>query len=411
MLKGRHIIVGISGGIAAYKIPELIRLLVKQGAEVRVTTTKNALQFVTETTLRTLSGHAVYSDVFAAVNEHSTEHISLPEWADLMLVAPATANVVGKMAYGIADDALTTTFAACVARKPVVIAPAMNDKMYSNPTTQEALHSLVSKGVYVLDCADGFLACGTNGKGRMQESESIIEACITALTPQTLEGKQVLITAGPTREKIDPVRFVSNYSSGKMGYAIAQECLRRGANVTLIAGPTSQHISSFLSFGEDNINSLTLITVESAAQMAQAAAEHWSKADIGVLSAAVADFTPVQVAREKLKKHPGQTEFVLPMTLTTDIAAALGSTKTERQLLVGFALETENALENAYSKFRNKNLDLIVLNSLRDEGAGFGVDTNKVTLITEKSKTNLPLLSKQEVAVSIIDSIESDFLS
>ena len=217
MLKGKHIVVGISGGIAAYKIPELIRLLVKEGAEVRVTTTRNALQFVTETTLRTLSGHPVYSDVFAAVNEHSTEHISLPEWADLMLIAPATANVLGKMANGIADDALTTTFAACVARKPIVVAPAMNDRMYAAPATQAAFSALVSQGVFLLDCADGFLACGTEGKGRMQEIDALSEACRTALTPQTLVGKRVMITAGPTRESIDPVRFVSNYSSGKMG--------------------------------------------------------------------------------------------------------------------------------------------------------------------------------------------------
>ena len=409
-MQGKHVIVGISGGIAAYKIPELIRLLVKEGADVRVTTTPNALHFVTETTLRTLSGHPVYSDVFAAVNEHSTEHISLPVWADMMLIAPATANVLAKMAGGIADDALTTTYAACAARKPVVIAPAMNDCMYAAPATQNALRTLAAQGLHVLDCAEGFLACGTDGKGRMQETDSLIEACRTALTPQTLSGKKVLITAGPTVEPIDPVRYVSNYSSGKMGFAIAQDCLRRGADVTLVAGPTLQHITCYTPYG-DRSNTLTLVSVGSAAQMYEAAMQHWSGVDIAILSAAVADFTPEQTAAEKIKKQPGQTAFVLPMTLTHDIAAELGRTKKPHQRLVGFALETENASQNAHKKLADKNLDLIVLNSLRDAGAGFGCDTNKVTLITPDTQKDLPLLSKQEVASRIIDAIEANFLS
>lgn len=411
MLRGRHIIVGISGGIAAYKIPELIRLLAREGAEVRVTTTPNALRFVTETTLRTLSGHPVYSDVFAAVNEHSTEHISLPVWADMMLVAPATANLLAKMAQGIADDALTTTFAACAARKPVVIAPAMNDRMYAAPATQNALRILAAQGLHVLDCDDGLLACGTEGKGRMQETDSLFEACRTALTPQTLSGRKVLVTAGPTVEPIDPVRFVSNYSSGKMGYAIAQECLRRGADVILVSGPTAQRITRFTSFGQDGRSRLTLVPVGSAAQMHEAATRYWTEADIAILSAAVADFTPGQAADEKIKKQPGQTRFVLPMTLTRDIAAALGETKKPHQRLIGFALETENAEQNARKKLADKNLDLIVLNSLRDPGAGFGCDTNKVTLITPGTKKDLPLLSKQEAASRIIDAIEANFLS
>ena len=411
MLKGKHIVVGISGGIAAYKIPELIRLLVKEGAEVRVTTTRNALQFVTETTLRTLSGHPVYSDVFAAVNEHSTEHISLPEWADLMLIAPATANVLGKMANGIADDALTTTFAACVARKPIVVAPAMNDRMYAAPATQAAFSALVSQGVFLLDCADGFLACGTEGKGRMQEIDALSEACRTALTPQTLVGKRVMITAGPTRESIDPVRFVSNYSSGKMGFAIARECLRRGADVTLVAGPTEQHITRFATFASIRKSELKIVSVESAEQMYRAASDSWKDTDIAILSAAVADFTPEHTAAEKIKKQSGQTQYMLPMVVTTDIAAALGKSKKAHQRLIGFALETENAEQNAIKKLQSKNLDLVVLNSLRDEGAGFGCDTNKVTLISAGAKENLPLLSKQEVASRIIDAIESDFIA
>ena len=328
----------------------------------------------------------------------------------MMLIAPATANVLAKMEGGIADDALTTTYAACAARKPVVIAPAMNDCMYAAPATQNALRTLAAQGLHVLDCAEGFLACGTDGKGRMQETDSLIEACRTALTPQTLSGKKVLITAGPTVEPIDPVRYVSNYSSGKMGYAIAQDCLRRGADVTLVAGPTSQHITCYTPYG-DRRNALTLVPVGSAAQMYEAAMQHWSGADIAILSAAVADFTPEQTAAEKIKKQPGQTAFVLPMTLTHDIAAELGRTKKPHQRLVGFALETENASQNAHKKLADKNLDLIVLNSLRDAGAGFGCDTNKVTLITPDTQKDLPLLSKQEVASRIIDAIEANFLS
>ena len=417
-LKGKHIVVGISGGIAAYKIPELIRLLVKEGAEVRVTTTRNALQFVTETTLRTLSGCPVYSDVFAAVNAHATEHISLPEWADLMLIAPATANVLAKMAVGIADDALTTTYAACIARKPIVVAPAMNDKMYAAPATQKAFRTLVEQGVHLLDCAEGFLACGADGKGRMQELEAIMEAVQTALTPQSLTGHHILITAGPTRERIDPVRYVSNDSSGKMGFAIARECLRRGARVTLISGPTHEHIVPVTYIGNQG-TMLNYIPTESAEDMYVAAIKVFlndsqvcvCRPDAVVLSAAVADFTPAEPAAQKRKKEPGQTEMQLRMVLTHDIAAELGRRKRDDQYLVGFALETENELQNAQAKLLGKNLDMIVLNSLRDAGAGFGTDTNKVTLITRQSKENLPLLSKQEVASRILDALESNFFS
>ena len=246
-LAGKHILVGISGGIAAYKIPELIRLLKKAGADVQVATTKHALEFVTSLTLQTLSGHKVYSDVFAAINEHSTEHISLPDWADLMIVAPATANVIGKMAHGIADDALTTTFAAM--RKPVVIAPAMNTNMYESPATQEAIRMLSQwDNVTMLDAASGELACGTTGKGRMQEVDTLMAAIEYALTPKTLTNKHVLITAGPTQEAIDPVRYISNASTGKMGYALVRSCLCRGAKVTLVSGPTHLSLSAWQAF-------------------------------------------------------------------------------------------------------------------------------------------------------------------
>lgn len=399
MLKGKHILVGISGGIAAYKIPELIRMLRKAGAEVRVTTTKNALQFVTSLTLETLSNAKVYSDVFAAINEHQTEHISLPDWADLMVIAPATANVLGKMAHGIADDALTTTFAATIARRPIVIAPAMNDKMYENPATQQSIATLSSwQGITMMDCAEGELACGTSGKGRMQEPAAILEAIETALTQKDLIGRRILITAGPTEEAIDPVRYISNRSTGKMGYALATECRRRGAEVTIVSGPTQcQAIGC------------CIVNVHSAAEMAEATMARWEDSDIAILCAAVADFTPVTRADHKIKKVPGQTTLTLSLETTTDIAATLGRQKHPGQTLVGFALETHDEQANAEKKLNTKNLDLIVLNSLQDAGAGFGYDTNKVTILRKDgTKKDLPLLSKQEVATHIIDCLVAE---
>lgn len=398
MLRGKHILVGISGGIAAYKIPELIRLLIKEGAEVRVTTTHNALQFVTELTLQTLTNARVYSDVFAAINEHSTEHISLPDWADLMLIAPATANVIGKMAAGIADDALTTTFAATAARKPVIIAPAMNDKMYENPATQQAMLTLSRMpNITMLDCATGFLACGTTGKGRMQEIDVLQEEVIRACYPKDLAGRHILITAGPTQEAIDPVRFISNHSSGKMGIALAHECTRRGAEVTLVLGPCSTP----LPYGV----AAHVVNVINTKQMYEATTQAWSKQEIGILCAAVADYTPAQVATQKIKKAEGQEGLDLRLIQTQDIAAALGDKKTAKQRLIGFALETENEQTNARKKLEYKHLDMIVLNSLQDAGAGFGVDTNKVTLIDRQKENNLPLMSKPEVARKIVEAI------
>ena len=391
---------GVSGGIAAYKIPELIRLLKKAGADVQVTTTKHALEFVTSLTLQTVSGHRVYSDVFAAINEHSTEHISLPDWADLMLIAPATANVLCKMAHGIADDALTTTFAAM--RKPVVIAPAMNTNMYESPATQHAMQSLSQwDNITMLDAASGELACGTTGKGRMQEIDVLMAAVEYALTPKTMTGKHVLITAGPTQEAIDPVRYISNASTGKMGYALARACLKRGANVTLVSGPCQVSLQAWQAF-----TPLTVVPVQSAAEMCEAAVKAFPHADMAILCAAVADFTPCTTADKKIKKQPGQTEMSIELKTTTDIAETLGQNKQAHQSLVGFALETHDEQANALRKLQSKNLDMIVLNSLQDQGAGFGVDTNKVTLLyADGTKKDLPLLLKQEVADVIIDSI------
>ena len=399
-LAGKHILVGISGGIAAYKIPELIRLLKKAGADVQVATTKHALEFVTSLTLQTLSGHKVYSDVFAAINEHSTEHISLPDWADLMIIAPATANVLCKMANGIADDALTTTFAAM--RKPVVIAPAMNTNMYESPATQKAINELSTwDNITMLDAASGELACGTTGKGRMQEIETIVAASEYALTPKTLTNKHVLITAGPTQEAIDPVRYISNASTGKMGYALVRACLKRGAKVTLVTGPTHLTLQPWMAFCP-----LEMQHVNSCQEMCEASINAFQQADIAILCAAVADFTPNTTAQQKIKKQPGQTGMTIELKTTTDIAATLGKNKRPNQTLVGFALETHNELANAERKLQSKNLDMIVLNSLQDQGAGFGVDTNKVTLLyADGEKKDLPLCSKQEVADVIIDSL------
>lgn len=400
ILQGKHILVGISGGIAAYKIPELIRQLRKAGAEVQVTTTKHALEFVTSITLQTVSGHKVYSDVFAAINEHSTEHISLPDWADMMLIAPATANVLCKMAHGIADDALTTTFAAM--RKPVVIAPAMNTNMYESPATQEAIHQLAQwENITMLDAASGELACGTSGKGRMQEIDVLMAATEYALTPKTLQGKNVLITAGPTHEAIDPVRYITNASTGKMGYALAQACLKRGASVTLVTGPCQVSMRAW-----EDFTPLTLIPVLSAAQMCDATKQAFAHADISILCAAVADFTPSVPAQQKIKKQPGETSMTIEMSLTTDIAATLGQYKRADQKLIGFALETHNEMQNALHKLQSKKLDMIVLNSLQDAGAGFGTDTNKVTILyADGTQKNLPLLTKQEVADNIVNHI------
>ena len=399
-IQGKHILVGISGGIAAYKIPELIRSLVKAGAEVRVATTKNALQFVTELTLQTVSGSRVYSDVFAAINEHSTEHISLPDWCDAMIVAPATANVLGKMATGIADDALTTTIASCVARKPMVIAPAMNDKMWENPATQHAVETIRSwKNVTVIEPAEGMLACGVVGKGRMPEIEDLQEALEYALTPKTMADKRVLITAGGTQEQIDPVRFISNYSTGKMGFALAQACARRGAQVTLVCGAVSATLRN--PFG-----TIRRIDALSAQAMYEACIAEWPQQDIAILCAAVADFTPAEKASEKIKKEAlsiQHSAFSLQLKETHDIARALGESKRAGQQLIGFALETEHEKENALRKLERKNLDAIILKSLRDKGAGFGTDTNIVTILQSDGQTTaLPLQSKTAISEEIL---------
>ena len=398
MLRGKKIIVGISGGIAAYKIPELIRLLKKAGAEVKVTTTNHALEFVTPLVLETLSGNKVYTDVFATGNDHTTEHISLPDWADLMIVAPATANIIGKMAAGIADDALSTTFLAM--RKPVLVAPAMNDKMLAHPAVERNLQIISGyNNCTVLPTAEGFLACGTTGKGRMVEPIAIFEAAKDILTPQPLLGKKLLISAGPTQEKIDPVRYISNYSTGKMGIAIAEEAARRGAQVTLILGPTALRPEQNL------LHPIEVVDVCSAMEMYEAAMAHFPEQDIAILSAAVADYRVKEVAEQKMKREHTE-EMTLSLVQNPDIAASLGAIKRADQKLIGFALETHNAMQHGADKLIRKNLDMIVINSLQDTGAGFGCDTNKITLLFRSGEEKtFELKSKQDVAKDILDHI------
>ena len=400
MLKGKRILLGISGGIAAYKTPELIRLFVKAGAEVKVITTEHALEFVTRLTLQTVSKNAVYSNTFEESNEYSTEHIALNDWADVLLVAPATANILGKFAGGIADDALSTTYLAF--EKPVFVAPAMNCKMWAHPAVQENMEKLHNLGVRFIESTEGELACGDVGKGRMEEP-IVIFRLISEFFAQKLpwSGKTILITAGPTYEKIDPVRFIGNYSSGKMGFALAEACANRGANVKLIAGPVSLKIAHSL---------IERIDVESASEMFEKATTLFPGMDAAILCAAVADFTPAQPYDSKKKR--GEEDLLVQLKPTRDIAAKLGQLKKKPQVLVGFALETDSEIQNAQSKLERKNLDFIVLNSLRNPGAGFQHDTNQITILKrEGGEYTFPLKSKKEVAEDILNELNNYFIN
>ena len=392
MLKGKHIIVGITGSIAAYKAASLVRLLVKEGAEVKVVMTELAKQFITPLTLATLSKHPVMVEFYNPENGDWHSHVDMGLWADLYLIAPATANTLGKMAHGIADNLLLTTYLS--AKCPVMVAPAMDLDMYRHPATRQNLHILQSYGVRVIEPAAGELASGLVGKGRMAEPEEIVASIHRYFERQgDLLGKKVLLTAGPTYEKIDPVRFIGNYSSGKMGFALAEECARRGAEVTLIAGPVqlkTQH------------SRIHRIDVESAQEMYEAAQTCFPTSDVGILCAAVADFRPETVAGKKIKREK-EEELTLHLQATQDIAASLGKIKEDNQLLVGFALETNNEQQNAEGKLERKNFDFIVLNSLNDAGAGFRHDTNKISIIDRKGREDYPLKPKQEVAQDIIN--------
>ena len=394
-LCGKHIVLGITGSIAAYKACTLIRLLIKAGAEVQVVITPAGKEFITPVTLSALTSKPVISEFFAQRDGSWHSHVDLGLWADAMIVAPATASTIGKMANGVADNMLITTYLSMKA--PVFVAPAMDLDMFAHPSTQHNLSTLRSFGNIIIEPAEGELASHLVGKGRMEEPEQIFRVLEDFFNAgQPLAGKTVLITAGPTYEKIDPVRFIGNYSSGKMGYAIARECAERGANVELISGPTHLCISHPL---------INVTNVESAEEMYHHATEKFPSCDAAILSAAVADFTPDTKADSKIKREKGEQTLVLKPT--HDIAAALGQMKAATQKLVGFALETDNEQTNAEHKLEKKNLDFIVLNSLRDKGAGFNYDTNKVSIISRSGQVKVfPLKSKTEVAADIVTELQ-----
>ena len=409
MLKGKHIILGITGSIAAYKSAVLCRLLVSAGAEVKVIMTPLAKQFITPLTMATVSKNPILVDFFNPENGEWNSHVKLGEWADLYLIAPASANTMAKMATGVADNLLLTTYLS--ARCAVAVAPAMDLDMYAHVATQRNMAQLKQDGVHIIEPGSGFLASGLIGKGRMAEPQDIV-AAVEAIFAQgekraealeieypekkkSLEGKRFLVTAGATIEPIDPVRFISNHSSGKMGYAVAEALAKRGAEVTLVSGRTAI----------DKPQGVKVVDVLSAEEMYRACVERFSEMDGAVMCAAVADYTPQVVATEKLKK--GEGDMSIALKRTKDIAAELGRKKREGQVLVGFAMETENEEQNAAGKLVRKNLDFIVLNSLRREGAGFRGDTNIVSLIDSREKVDLPLMSKSDVAEHIVDKIES----
>lgn len=393
MLQGKHIVLGITGGIAAYKAAYLLRMLIKRGCEVQVVMTPNAKQFITLVTMSALSGKPVVSEFFSANTGEWHSHVDLGLWADAMVIAPATASTIGKMANGVADNMLVTTYLS--AKAPVFVAPAMDLDMMAHPSTQANIEKLRSYGNHIIEPAVGELASHLVGKGRMEEPENIVKVLDDFFeSQQVLAGKNVLITAGPTYEPIDPVRFIGNYSSGKMGYAIAEAAARRGAHVTIVSGPVDIKPRSA---------SIDVIRVETARQMLDVCVAAFPSADAAIMSAAVADYAPANVAKKKIKREKSDVP-VIELVKNPDIAATLGKMKQPRQLLVGFALETDHELENAHEKAVRKNLDFIVLNSLRDAGSGFRTDTNKVTILDKNgSITEYPLKPKTEVAEDIID--------
>lgn len=393
MLQGKHIVVGITGGIAAYKTATLVRLLVKAGAEVQVIMTPNAREFITPVTLSTLSGKPVISEFFTANTGQWNSHVDLGLWADAMVIAPATASTIAKMAHGVADNMLVTTYLS--AKAPVFLAPAMDLDMMAHPTTRHNLDLLRGYGNHVIEPREGELASHLVGKGRMEEPENIF-AVLDAFfaSRQELAGKKVLITAGPTHERIDPVRFIGNYSSGKMGFALAQECADRGAHVTLVTGPVALRLAHPL---------VTRVDVTSADEMHQAVMEHFGEQDAAIFCAAVADYKVANIATKKIKREHNENP-IIELVKNPDIAASAAASKRSGQVTVGFALETDNEEFNAQDKLQRKNLDFIVLNSLRDKGAGFQTDTNKVTIFTREGDTlRYDTKSKQLVAVDIVD--------
>ncbi len=392
MLRGKTIVLGVTGGIAAYKAASLASLLVKQHADVQVLMTENATKFITPITFEQLTGNKALTDTFDRNFRNSVEHIAVADRADYVLIAPATANVIAKLAHGLADDMLTTTVLACGC--PKAIAPAMNTKMYENPVTQDNLAALRRYGWEVIEPASGRLACGAEGKGKLPEPEQLLEHILREIAcEKDLAGKRVLVTAGATREAIDPVRFITNHSSGKMGFAIARAAMLRGAEVTIVAAHTDVAPPMFCE----------VVPVVSAADMFEAVAGRAPESDIVIKAAAVSDYTPETTADSKLKKS--DADMSIPLKRTQDILKYLGANKRPGQFLCGFSMETDNVLENSRKKLASKNCDMICANSLRTTGAGFGTDTNVITLITADQDVELPLMSKEEAAHRILDVI------
>ena len=392
MLKGKTVLLGVSGSIAAYKTAYLASALKKLNADVHVLMTRNATNFINPITFETLTGNKCLVDTFDRNFEFSVEHVSLAKAADVCMIAPASANVIGKLAHGIADDMLTTTVMACTCRK--ILAPAMNTRMYENPILQDNLKILEHYGMEVIRPATGYLACGDTGAGKMPEPDILLEYILReAAYEKDLKGKKILVTAGPTQEAMDPVRFITNHSSGKMGYAIARAAAFRGAQVTLVTGPV--HLAPPL-FAET-------VPVVSARDMFEAVAARSGEQDIIIKAAAVADYTPAETASEKVKKKDG--DLSIPLKRTQDILAWLGENRREGQFLCGFSMETEHLLENSRAKLEKKHVDMIAANNLKTEGAGFGTDTNRITLITRDGDTELPLMTKEEAAHRILTEI------
>ena len=394
MLKGKNVLLGVTGGIAAYKTADLASKLIKQHANVDVIMTRNATEFITPLTFESLTHTKCVTDTFDRNHPWEVEHIALADKADVLVIAPATANCIAKLAHGIADDMLTTTALACTC--PKIIAPAMNTKMLENPATQRNLKTLEEDGYIIVTPGDGYLACGTVGKGRMEEPANILEEILHVVAyPKDMEGKKVLVTAGPTREAIDPVRYITNHSTGKMGVALAKAAAGRGAEVTLVAGPLEVEVPGY-------IHVVDVITAE---DMFREVTKRAADQDIIIKAAAVADYTPAVVAEDKVKKGDADENLALPLIRTKDILKYLGEHKKENQLLCGFCMETKDLLENARKKLESKNLDMICANNLKVAGAGFGVDTNVITMITKNKEIELELMSKDEVAQQILSEI------
>lgn len=394
MLKGKTVLLGVTGSISAYKIPNLASALVKLHADVEVVMTKNAENFITATSFETLTKNRCITETFDRHDVSEVKHIALAERADIILIAPASANIIAKMAHGIADDMLSTTVLA--AKCPVLVSPAMNVNMFRHPAVQDNLKILEGRGVSVIQPDSGYLACGATGEGKLPSEQTLLDYILKEIAkPKDMAGKKVLVTAGPTRESLDPVRFITNHSTGKMGYAVAKQAMLRGADVTLISGPVSITPPPFVN----------VVKIQSAQELFEEVSSRCDGMDLIVMTAAVADYTPSETRTEKIKKSADGSDLTLSLKRTTDILNWLGTHKSENQLVCGFSMETENVLENSRAKLSKKNADMIAANSLKDEGSGFGTDTNHLTLITKENVCDLPLLSKEDAADRLWDEL------